>query len=452
MTRFVRLKKITWNRVLFDPLRIIAKRLVTFVALMVSDCAWGAQERSLSVSTFVVVVQEECWTAVACWSCTQRTSSGHAISTRSTQSACTSDNTTWTFRDRAVNNLATAQVRKETPISMWDVRKISSSGPSGHTKCTRSCLQFGDQILTVLSEASQRDRHCRRCLPETGSTRSTISLEGSAPTLYNRRNQQDCPKCRRRKWLGQRVRTVHVTCGGFSSKFKTHRVASELRILELLRTSTGNDHRQVRTALPSFRHEWVQFDEHAHTTTSFCNAAWWWCRSIMHRTCGSRCNASISEAACCWHDCSVNQGKKIQKFPVPTCFPQQSTSWFLSCYLLFCIFPCVFPSPSALPDGKRHQLEMVPKPNCNNWHVMAPLTPQHQNTSTTLKLTHTYTTRSTHTSHTNTPAHTPLRTTHNGRHRRTEQWHWQKSSDKHWHKETAMHMIGMVDEQRQQDS
>ena len=123
------------------------------------------------------------------------------------------------------------------------------------TKCTRSCLQFGDQILTVLSEASQRDRHCRRCLPETGSTRSTISLEGSAPTLYNRRNQQDCPKCRRRKWLGQRVRTVHVTCGGFSSKFKTHRVASELRILELLRTSTGNDHRQVRTALPSFRHE-----------------------------------------------------------------------------------------------------------------------------------------------------------------------------------------------------
>ena len=33
-----------------------------------------------------------------------------------------------------------------------------------------------------------------------------------------------------------------------------------------------------------------------HTIMSFCNAAWRWCPSINRRTCGSRCNASISES------------------------------------------------------------------------------------------------------------------------------------------------------------
>ena len=58
--------------------------------------------------------------------------------------------------------------------------------------------------------------------------------------FYNRRSQQDCSKCRRRKWLGslettaQRVRpdVVHETWR-FLSRFRTHRVASELRIWEL---------------------------------------------------------------------------------------------------------------------------------------------------------------------------------------------------------------------------
>ena len=112
-----------------------------------------------------------------------------------------------------------------------------------HKVRTFMLARFGDQILTALTwagfvpwitvfgeGADQEDR-----INEIDDFALRLPC-----VLYNRLSQHDCSKCRRRKWLGslettaQRVRpdVVHETWR-FLSRFRTHRVASELRIWEL---------------------------------------------------------------------------------------------------------------------------------------------------------------------------------------------------------------------------
>ena len=58
------------------------------MALVVSDCARGAQERSLLNSSFVTVDGEVCWIAVACWSCVWRNAGGARVEPHAEEERC----------------------------------------------------------------------------------------------------------------------------------------------------------------------------------------------------------------------------------------------------------------------------------------------------------------------------------------------------------------------------
>ena len=175
-------------------------------------------------------------------------------------------------RSALIQTLVTT--RQERAGGMVETRGISQPftlkggadqdfGEWTHKVRTFMLARFGDQILTALTWAArQRKDRCqdlrsfaerplctldhllwRRCRPG-GRVQRDRRFRWKALRLpcvfYNRRSQHDCPKWRRRKWLGslettaQRVRpdVVHETWR-FLSRFRTHRVARELRIWEL---------------------------------------------------------------------------------------------------------------------------------------------------------------------------------------------------------------------------
>ena len=58
------------------------------VALVVSDCAWGAQQGSLLDSPFVAVDREVCRNSVACRSCVRRNAGGARVEPHPEEDRC----------------------------------------------------------------------------------------------------------------------------------------------------------------------------------------------------------------------------------------------------------------------------------------------------------------------------------------------------------------------------
>ena len=58
------------------------------MALVVSDCAQGAQEGPLLDSSFLAVDREVCCTTVACWSCVRRNAGGARVERHPEEERC----------------------------------------------------------------------------------------------------------------------------------------------------------------------------------------------------------------------------------------------------------------------------------------------------------------------------------------------------------------------------